>query len=147
MTKRDDETKEGFCKIPWRKLRLRGSLLIVLIQFFYGGRGNEEGWGWALIRGWALINFFCLWDGRLFEVGANLRLGAFSNKYGISRASDVVRRGSPVDFSENGICVIWNQEFGILKQNGSEVWGWNYVWDAEYRKYPLGDNERKFGWW
>ena len=39
--------------------------------------------GWALIRGWALINFFCLWDERLFEVGANSRLGAYSNKYGI----------------------------------------------------------------
>ena len=38
--------------------------------------------GWALIRGWALINFFCLWDGRLFEVGANSRLGAYSKKYG-----------------------------------------------------------------
>ena len=38
--------------------------------------------GWALIRGWALINFFCLWNGRLFEVGANSRLGAYSNKYG-----------------------------------------------------------------
>ena len=38
--------------------------------------------GWALIRGWALINFFCLWDGRLFKVGANSRLGAYSNKYG-----------------------------------------------------------------
>ena len=34
-------------------------------------------------RGWALINFFCLLDGRLFEVGANSRLGAFLNKYGI----------------------------------------------------------------
>ena len=33
-------------------------------------------------RGWALINFFCLWDGRLFEVGTNSRLGAYSNKYG-----------------------------------------------------------------
>ena len=41
------------------------------------------GWGWALIRGWALIKFFCLQDGRLFEVGANSRLGAYSNKYGI----------------------------------------------------------------
>ena len=37
---------------------------------------------WALIRGWALINFFCLWDGRLFEVGANSRLVAYSNNYG-----------------------------------------------------------------
>ena len=40
--------------------------------------------GWALIRGWALINFFCLWDGRLFEVGAKSRLGAYSNNYGIT---------------------------------------------------------------
>ena len=32
---------------------------------------------------WALINFFCLYDGRLFEVGANSRLGAYSNEYGI----------------------------------------------------------------
>ena len=32
--------------------------------------------------GWALINLFCLKDGRLFEVNANLRLGAYSNKYG-----------------------------------------------------------------
>ena len=40
-------------------------------------------WGWALIRGWALINFFCLLGERLFEVGANSRLVAYSNKYGI----------------------------------------------------------------
>ena len=39
--------------------------------------------GWALIQGWALINFFRLYDGHLFEVGANSRLGAYSNKYGI----------------------------------------------------------------
>ena len=39
--------------------------------------------GWALIRGWAVINFFCLLDGRLFEVGASSRLGAHSNKYGM----------------------------------------------------------------
>ena len=38
--------------------------------------------GWVLIRGWALINFFCLQDGRLFEVGANSRLGVYSTKYG-----------------------------------------------------------------
>ena len=35
--------------------------------------------GLALIRGWALINFFCFQDGRLLEVGANSRLGAYSN--------------------------------------------------------------------
>ena len=39
--------------------------------------------GWAFIRGWALINFFCLWDGHLFEVGANSKLGAYWNKYSI----------------------------------------------------------------
>ena len=33
----------------------------------------------AFIRGWALINFFCYQDGRLFEVGANSRLVAYSN--------------------------------------------------------------------
>ena len=42
------------------------------------GSGREVGWGGGvLIRGWALRNFFCLQDGRLFE------MGAFSNKYGI----------------------------------------------------------------
>ena len=35
-----------------------------------------SGVGWAIIRGWVLINFFCLKDGRLLEVGANSRLGA-----------------------------------------------------------------------
>ena len=49
--------------------------------------------GWALIRGWALINFSCLWDGRLFEVGANSRLGAYSNKYGTP--SEITKSISP----------------------------------------------------
>ena len=40
--------------------------------------------GWALIPGWALINLFCFYGGRLFEVGANSRLGAYSNKYSMS---------------------------------------------------------------
>ena len=33
-----------------------------------GCEGKGVGWGLALIRGWALINFFCLSDGRLFEM-------------------------------------------------------------------------------
>ena len=45
---------------------------------------------WAVIRGWALIKFFCLLDGRLFEVGANSRLGVYSNKYGMSRLDQMV---------------------------------------------------------
>ena len=49
-------------------------------EFEFEGEGGRV--GWAVIRGWALIKFFCLQDGRLFEVGANSRLGAYSNKYG-----------------------------------------------------------------
>ena len=37
---------------------------------------------------WALINFLDLENGRLFEVGANSRLGAYSNKYGITRINN-----------------------------------------------------------
>ena len=47
--------------------------------------------GWALIRGWELINFFGLWDGRLFEVGANSRSGAYSNKYGRSNGENLLK--------------------------------------------------------
>ena len=52
---------------------------------FCCGRLFEVEWkgeGVEPIQGWALINFFCLWDGRLLEVGTNSRLGAYSNKYG-----------------------------------------------------------------
>ena len=50
---------------------------------FLSLRGRDLGWGWALIRGWALIKFFCLQDGRFFEVDTNSRLGTYSNKYGM----------------------------------------------------------------
>jgi len=74
LTKCEEVTKQGYCKILGRTLHLRGSLLLVLIQFQsqyhssgWGGGGRlfefdweEEGVGWALIRGWALINFFYL---------------------------------------------------------------------------------------
>ena len=65
ITKREDVTKQGSCKILWRKLRLRGSLLLVLIQCFWCGVGVVAYLSlafkmgaysrWALIRGWALI--------------------------------------------------------------------------------------------
>ena len=66
MAKREDVTKQGSCKILERKLCLRGSLLLVLIQFFWGGVGGgghffEFKWEWEGSGvGWALINFFCL---------------------------------------------------------------------------------------
>ena len=68
-TKREDVTKQGSCKMLSRKLHLRESLLLVLvlIQFLGGGVGvvaylslSGKGVGWALIRGWALINISCL---------------------------------------------------------------------------------------
>ena len=66
---------------PFSFFSPRGSLLLEFT--------HSSGWGGVSVylsliarsRGWALINFFCLWDGRLFEVGANSRLGAYSNKY------------------------------------------------------------------
>ena len=68
ITKLEDVTKQGFCKILCRKLRLRGSLLLVLIHFFIR-LGGERRWGWG---------------GRLFEAGRLLtfpafRMGAYSS--------------------------------------------------------------------
>ena len=76
-TKREDVIMQGFCKILWRKLRLRGSLL-VLIQYFVcvgGVRWVGVGACFSLSgkgRG-----------GRLFEAGCLLtfsasRMGAYS---------------------------------------------------------------------
>ena len=93
-------TKQGFYKMLCEKNSVFGevSVLLVLIQFQFQSHCHSSGWGWGgrlfvfdwegegggvgwtLIRGWALINFFCLRDGRLIEVGANSRLGAYSNK-------------------------------------------------------------------
>ena len=58
IRKREYVATQGFCKMLWRKLRLREGLL----EFVWAG---------------------VCWGGRLFEVGANLRLGAYSSKYGI----------------------------------------------------------------
>ena len=66
-----------------KKIPSSGKSLISTDSIFVGCEGKGVGWGWALIRGWALINFFCLSGGRLFEMGAHSRLGAYSNKYGI----------------------------------------------------------------
>ena len=38
--------------------------------------------GWALIRGWALINFFLPLGWARIRGGRNSRLGAYLNKYG-----------------------------------------------------------------
>ena len=44
--------------------------------------GGWWGGGGRLFEARRLLSF-CLQDGRLFEVSANSRLGAYSNKYGI----------------------------------------------------------------
>ena len=65
ITKREEVTKQGFCKMLWRKLRPQGSFLLQFIHSSGWGGGEPlfefdfEEAGWALIRGWALINFFC----------------------------------------------------------------------------------------
>lgn len=45
---------------------------------------EKGGWGWVLVQGWALINFFYFHGGRLFQVGAYSKVGAYLNKFGIS---------------------------------------------------------------
>ena len=86
MTKHEEVTKQGFCKQSEEKSALgevsyyNYSLGGVEVSAYLSLIGRRR--GCALIQGWALINFFCLQDWRLFEVGANSRLGAYSNKYG-----------------------------------------------------------------
>jgi len=48
--------------------------------------------------GCALINLFSLWDGRLIEVGANSRLGAYSNKYGALK-NGLCGKATPYSFT------------------------------------------------
>ena len=64
ITKREEVTKQGFCKMLSRKLRPQECLLLEFIHSSGWGGGErlfEFDWeeeGWALIRGWALINLF-----------------------------------------------------------------------------------------
>ena len=71
ITKREHATKQGFCKIVWRNLRLRESLLLVLIQFFGGWKGK---WGGVVVGAYWVFEFE--WESGGFEVDA------YSNKYG-----------------------------------------------------------------
>ena len=90
-TKTRRSNKARFLYTTVKKTPSSGKSLIRTYSLKWVGWGEhlyEFDWeeeGWARIRGWALINFFCVQDGRLFEVGANLQLGAYSNKYGIQR--------------------------------------------------------------
>ena len=69
IIKRKDVTKQGFCKILWGVGGTRkGGGLGVSTYLNLSLSGREAGCGWALIPGWAIIKFFCL----------------YSNKYGNS---------------------------------------------------------------
>ena len=61
ITKREEVTKQGFCKILWRKLRSRESLLLKFI--------HSSGWS----EGERLFEF----DWEEEGVGAYSRLGAY----------------------------------------------------------------------
>ena len=61
ITKREEVTKQGFCKIFWKKIHPRGSLLLEFI--------NSSGWG----GGERLFEF----DWEEEGVGAYSRLGAY----------------------------------------------------------------------
>ena len=71
ITKREDVTKqEGSCKLPWRKLRLRGSLLLVIIHvFFFWGGGGAVGAGRGG-EGGRLFEFECDGEGGGVKPGA-----------------------------------------------------------------------------
>ena len=66
ITKREEVTKQSFCKILWRKLHPRASLLLEFI--------HSSGWD----GGECLFEF----DWEEEGVGTNSRLGTYSNKYG-----------------------------------------------------------------
>ena len=66
ITKLEDVTKQGFCKILCRKLRLRGSLLLVLILFF----------GWEVKGGGVEVGGY-LWSAICFKIMTRYRCGFF----------------------------------------------------------------------
>ena len=65
ITKREEVTKQGFCKILWRKLRPRESLLLEFI--------HSNGWG-GVER---LFEFDWEEEEEEEEVGVYSRLGAY----------------------------------------------------------------------
>ena len=80
ITKREEVTKQGFCKMLWRKLRPQRSLLLELIHSSDVGRVGVSACfslirrrrGWALIRSRALIRINTL-NGPSLKNGYNLQ--------------------------------------------------------------------------
>ena len=66
-TKREDVTKQGSCKLLWRKLRLLGGLLLVFIQVFLRGGGWE-------LEGGLRVGAYLILSTRWMELGGGGRL-------------------------------------------------------------------------
>ena len=61
ITKREEVTRQGFCKILWRKLRPRGSLLLKFIHssgWVGGDRSFEFDWDQEGV-GWRILIMIC----------------------------------------------------------------------------------------
>ena len=112
ITKREDVTRQGFCKILWRKLRLRGSLLLIVLQFLGGGRrkgigaylslsgsGREAGWG-----GGCLFNAVRLDNFSAFRMGAYSRW-ALIRGWALFRINRVSSSSESQNFTD--VCMVW----------------------------------------
>ena len=74
VTKREEATTQVFCKILGRTLRLRESLLLVLIQFQFQSHYHSSRWsGDGRLFGFDWEG----WGGLLFEAGRLLTFSAF----------------------------------------------------------------------
>ena len=132
ITKREDVTKQGFCKTLWRKLRLRASLLLVLIPF----------WGVVGVRGWVPISVWVGvgggWGrgGRLFEAGrlltfSSFRMGAYS-RWALIRGWALIRINTVYEFYRVRDWVY--APFGAKTQSHSVIWAledWLWQWWLE----------------
>ena len=104
--KREEVTKQGFCKILWRNLLRWGSLLLVLIQFQFQSQYQWLGWGWALIWVWLGGGG----GGRIFEAGRLLtfspfRMGAYS-RWALIRSWALIRINTVFYFSSLGVSTV-----------------------------------------
>ena len=68
------DEKQIVQKINNSQLFLSTPIFVVVVGVV--GGGGEEGCGWGLLQGWALVKFSSQQDGHLFQVSTNLRLGA-----------------------------------------------------------------------
>ena len=150
ITKREEVTKQGFCKMLWRKLRPRRSLLLEFIH--WSGWG---GWGWVLIWVWLggggggrLLTFSA------FAMGANSRLGAYSNKYGslfqvpgsvgsakLKNRKQITRSYFRVSFTYTS--PLWSESLGQVTRSSNPT-GWSDYFYTSLSKLTLQKSNKLF---